>query len=82
MALLIARSKLNPAGGQSTPCSEMDGHTLGSRATRTKADAMKTVKPRIKKAYMLGDSKTVLQALKAGATPFNEWFANPSTGIF
>ena len=47
-----------------------------ARATRTIAEAMKTIKPRISKAYMLGDSKTVLQALKAGATPFNEWFAN------
>ena len=30
----------------------------------------------MKKVYMLGDSKTILQALKTGATPFNEWFAN------
>ena len=50
IALLTARSKLNPVRGQSTPRSEMDGHTLGARATKTIADAMKTVKPRIKKA--------------------------------
>ena len=76
VSLLAAKSKLNPAGGQSTPRSEMDGHTLGARGTRTIADALKEVTPTITKVYMLGDSQTCLQALKAGATPFSEWFAN------
>ena len=43
---------------------------------RTVADALKEVSPQVTKIYMLGDSRTILQALKAGATPFNEWFAN------
>jgi hypothetical protein len=76
VGLLTARSKLNSAGGQSTPRSEMDGHTLGARGARTIDNAMKEIMPRIKKIYFLGDSKTVLQALKMGATPFSEWFAN------
>ena len=76
MSLLAAKSKLNLSGGQSTPRSEMDGHTLGARATRTITSALSEVTPRIKRIYMLGDSRTVLQALKAGATPFSEWFAN------
>ena len=76
VGLLTARSKLNKAGGQSTPRSEMDGHTLGARGNRTIVEAMKEITPRVTKVYMLGDSKTVLQALKTGATPFNEWFAN------
>ena len=76
VGLLTARSKLNSAGGQSTPRSEMDGHTLGARGARTIDNAMKEILPRIKKIYFLGDSKTVLQALKMGATPFSEWFAN------
>ena len=76
VALLATKSKLNQAGGQSTPRSEMDGHTLGARGMRTVADALKEVKPQVTKIYMLGDSRTILQALKAGATPFNEWFAN------
>ena len=54
----------------------MDGHTLGARGARTINAAMVEITPRIKKIYMLGDSKTVLQALKMGATPFSEWFAN------
>ena len=76
VALLVAKSKLNLAGGQSTPRSEMDGHTLGARGMRTVADALKEVSPQVTKIYMLGDSRTILQAMKAGATPFNEWFAN------
>ena len=46
VGLLTARSKLNPAGGQSTPRSEMDGHTLGARGARTINDAMKEILPR------------------------------------
>ena len=76
VGLLTARSKLNSAGGQSTPRSEMDIHTLGARGARTINAAMMEITPRIRKVYMLGDSKTVLQALKMGATPFSEWFAN------
>ena len=33
VSLLAAKSKINPSGGQSTPRSEMDGHTLGARGT-------------------------------------------------
>ena len=76
VSLLASKSKLNPAGGQSTPRSEMDGHTLGARGARTIAEALKDVTPKIKKIYMLGDSRTVLQALKSEATPFSEFFAN------
>ena len=76
VSLLAAKSKLNPTGGQSTPRSELDGHTLAARGARTVSKAMEQVTPRIKKVYMLGDSRTILQALKAGATPFNEYFAN------
>ena len=76
LAMLVAKSKLNLAGGQSTPRSEMNGHTLGARGKRTVADALKEVSPQVTKIYMMGDSRTILQALKAGATPFNEWFAN------
>ena len=54
----------------------MDGHTLGAMGARTINTAMREILPRIRKVYMLGDSKTVLQALKMGATPFSEWFAN------
>ena len=32
VALLAAKAKLNTVGGQITPRSEMDGHTLGARA--------------------------------------------------
>ena len=38
--------------------------------------ALKEVTPRIQKVYMLGDSRTILQALKSEATPFSEFFAN------
>ena len=76
VALLAAKSKLNPIGGQSTPRSEMDGHSLAARGTRTISAAMESITPRVKRIYMLGDSKSVLQALKAGASPFSEWFAN------
>ena len=76
VSLLASKSKLNPSGGQSTPRSEMDGHTLGARGARTIAAALDEVTPRIKKIYMLGDSRTILQALKSEATPFSEFFAN------
>ena len=76
MALLAAKSKLNPVGGQSTPRSEMDGHTLGARGTRTITTALKEVTPAITKVYMIRDSHTILQALESGATPFSEFFAN------
>ena len=64
VALLAAKSKLNPAGGQSTPRSEMDGHTLAARGTRTIAAAMESVTPKIKRVYMLGDSKTSPRMLR------------------
>ena len=54
----------------------MDGHTLGARGARTIDAALADVTPRIKKIYMLGDSRTILQALKSEATPFSEFFAN------
>jgi hypothetical protein len=76
VALLSAKSKLNTIGGQSTVRSEMDGHTMGARGVRTSMDALKEVTPKVTKVYMLGDSTTVLQALKAGAAPFSEWMAN------
>jgi hypothetical protein len=76
IAMLAAKSKLSPAGGQSTPRAEMDGHTMGARGMRTVADALKEVTPQVTMIYLLGDSRTILQALKAGATPFNKWFAN------
>ena len=76
VSLLASKSKLNPSGGQSTPRSEMDGHTLGARGARTIVTALKEVTPRIQKVYMLGDSRTILQALKSEATPFSEFFAN------
>ena len=47
VALLPAKAKLNPVGGQSTPRSEMDGHTLGARGLRLVTDALKSVSPRI-----------------------------------
>jgi hypothetical protein len=47
----------------------MDGHTLGARGMRTVADALREVSPQVTKIYMFGDSRTILQALKAGATP-------------
>ena len=72
VALLAATSKLNSAGGQSTPRSEMDGHTLGARGVKTIATALKDVTPKITKVFMLGDSRTILQALQSGATPFSE----------
>ena len=58
IALLAAKSKLNPAGGQSMPQSEMDGHKLGARGMRTVADALKEIEPQVTKIYMLGDSRT------------------------
>ena len=76
VSLLASKSKLNPSGGQSTPRSEMDGHTLGARGVRTIVTALKDVTPKIQKVYMLGDSRTILQALKSEATPFSEFFAN------
>ena len=41
VSLLASKSKLNPSGGQSTPRSEMDGHTLGARGARTIVTALK-----------------------------------------
>ena len=76
VALLAAKAKLNSAGGQSTPRSEMDGHTLGARGVKNITTALKDVTPKITKVYMLGDSRTILQALQSGATPFSEFFAN------
>ena len=76
VSLLASKAKLNPAGGQSTPRSEMDGHTLGSRGAKTITEALKDVTPPIRRVYMLGDSRTVLAALKSEATPFSEFFAN------
>ena len=76
VSLLSSKAKLNTAGGQSTPRSELDGHTLGARGTRNITTALKDVTPRITKVYLIGDSRTILQALEAGAAPFSEWFAN------
>ena len=76
VSLLASKAKLNPAGGQSTPRSEMDGHTLGSRGAKTITEALKDVTPPIRRVYMLGDSRTILAALKSEATPFSEFFAN------
>ena len=76
VALLAAKAKLNCAGGQSTPRSEMDGHTLGAREVNTIATALKDVTPKIMKVFMLGDSRTILQALQSGATLFREFFVN------
>jgi hypothetical protein len=56
--------------------SGMDGHTWGARGIRILADDLKEVKPQVTKIYMLGDSRTILQAFKAGEIPLNEWFAN------
>ena len=61
VALLAAKAKLNSAGGQSTPRSEMDGHTLGARGVKNITTALKEVTPKITKVYMLGDSRTILQ---------------------
>ena len=60
VALLAAKSKLNPAGGQSMPQSEMDGLTLGARGMRTVADALKEVKPQVTKIYMFGDIQSYM----------------------
>ena len=76
VSLLASKAKLNPAGGQSTPRSEMDGHTLGARGAKTITEALKDVTPPITRVYMLGDSRTVLAALRSEATPFSEIFAN------
>ena len=76
VALLAAKSKLNPVGGQSTPRSEMNGHTLGARGMRSVTTALKEVTPAVTKVYMLGDFRTILKALESGATPFSEFFAN------
>ena len=73
VALLAAKSKLNPVGGQSTPRSEMDGHTLGARGIKTVTTALKEVTPSVTKVYMLCDPRTILQALESGATPFSEF---------
>ena len=82
VSLLSAKSKLNAVGGQSTVRSEMDGHTMAARGARTTMDALKEVTPAITKIYMLGDSRTVLQALKAGAAPFSEWMANRISEVY
>ena len=76
LSLLVAKAKLNPSGGQSTPRSEVDGHTLGARGARTISDALRDVTSPIKRIYMLGDSRTILAALKSESTPFSELFAN------
>ena len=76
VSLLAAKAKLNPSGGQSTPRSEMDGHTLGARGAKTISDVLKDVTPPITRIYMLGDSRTILAALKSEETPFSEFFAN------
>ena len=55
---------------------EMDGHTLGAKGMRTITTALKDVTPTVTKVYMLGESRTILQALESGATPFNDLFAN------
>ncbi len=36
VSLLAAKSKLNPSGGQSTPRSELDGHTLAAKGCLAK----------------------------------------------
>ena len=76
MSLLAAKAKLNPSGGQSTPRSEMDAHTLGVRGAKTISEALKDVTPPITRIYVLGNSRTILAALKSEATPFSEFFAN------
>ena len=76
VALLCAKSKLNPAGGQITPRSEMDGHTLASRGVRTISLALQEMTTAITKIYMIGDSRSILQALESWATPFSKFFAN------
>ena len=43
---------------------------------RLVTDDLKSVSPRISKICKLGDSRTVVQVLKVGATRFNEWFTN------
>ena len=53
VALLCAKSKLNPAGGQITPRSEMDGHTLASRGVRTISSALQEMTTAITKIYMM-----------------------------
>ena len=37
---------------------------------------MKDVTPPITRIFMLGDSRTILAALKSEATPFSEFFVN------
>ena len=68
VALLVTKSKRNP----------VEGLILRWMAThmRTVADALKEFTPQVTEIYMLGDSRKILKALKAGATLFNEWFAN------
>ena len=71
--LLASKAKLNPAGGQSTPRSELDGGALGARGATNITRALMTGISRI---YVLGDSTTILQSLKVGSIPFNEYFGN------
>ena len=71
--LLTSKAKLNPAGGQSTPRSELDGSTLSARAA---TNITRTLLDKISRVYILGDSTTILQSLKIGSIPFNEYFGN------
>ena len=73
VALLAAKAKLNCAGGQSTPRSELDASTLGSRAL---TNTLRALEGQVERVYILGDSKTILHSLKVGAVPFNEYFGN------
>ena len=73
VSLVAAKSKINRSGGQSTPCSELDGHTLGGRGAR---NITRALQEKIEQNFMLGDSRSILHSLKAGAAPLNEWFAN------
>ena len=47
---------------------------MDARGVRITADTLKEISPTVTKIYMLGNSRTVLQALKAGTSSFNSLY--------